>query len=211
GLWAVINNAGIGGAAGPTPWLITEDFRAAMNVNFFPLVEISTRFLPLLESANGRIINMASVLGRFSFQGLAPYVSSKYAVEGMSDAYRRCLKPHGVSVHLIEPGFFKTNITNIVENKRRFMQVWTRLNSRLKNQYPLTIVQKYTAGLSAKMDKLCSSDVSKVVSAYERAVTDLRPRARYVVGYDAKYIFLVLQALPEWISDYLMTRVDMKP
>ena len=55
------------------------------------------------------------------------------------------------------------------------------------------------------LDKCASDNVDEVVSCYEHAVTALFPRARYMAGYDARFIFWPLSLLPEWFSDIFVS------
>ena len=88
GLWGVINNAGIAGKIGPSDWLKIDDYKQVLDVNFYGLVDVTRTFLPLLKKARGRVINTASVFGRFSMAGSGPYCVSKFAVEAFSDSLR---------------------------------------------------------------------------------------------------------------------------
>ena len=88
GLWGVCNNAGIGGAGGPMEWLTLDDYRRCLDVNLLGLIDVTTVFLPLVKRSRGRVVNMASVMGRISFESMAPYCISKYGVEAFSDSFR---------------------------------------------------------------------------------------------------------------------------
>ena len=88
GLWGIVNNAGIAGNTGPCEWLTLEDYRNVFNVNLLGLIDVTNTFLPLVKKEKGRIVNMASVMGRISFQGMTPYCISKYGVESFSDSIR---------------------------------------------------------------------------------------------------------------------------
>jgi retinol dehydrogenase 16 len=59
-----------------------------MNVNLLGMIDVTMTFLPLIKAGRGRIINMSSILGRFSLPGRAPYCVSKYGVEAFTDALR---------------------------------------------------------------------------------------------------------------------------
>lgn len=64
-----------------------------------------------------------------------------------------------------------------------------------------------------RFDKLASGRVEDVVGAYEHALLGRFPRARYVIGTDAIFLWLPVQWLPEWIGDYIlecMARLDKK-
>lgn len=59
-----------------------------------------------------------------------------------------------------------------------------------------------------KLLAVASKKPSDVVDAYEHALLGRYPRARYVVGKDANYIWLPIQALPEWIGDWILSKLD---
>ena len=88
GLWAVLNNAGITGLPAPVEWLHKSEFSKVMAVNFMGMVHVTNTFLPLVKKSRGRIVNTASMIGRFGFPGTGPYCASKHAVEGYSDVLR---------------------------------------------------------------------------------------------------------------------------
>ena len=87
GLWAVVNNAGVGGAKQPLEWTTRDEFIATLEVNLYGVVFVSKAFLPLIRRERGRIVNMASAAGRLA--AMSPdYCVSKYGVEAFSDAMR---------------------------------------------------------------------------------------------------------------------------
>lgn len=87
GLWGLVNNAGISVPIGPTDWMQLEDFKKVLDVNLIGLVEVTLKFLPLLKKARGRVVNVASILGRLSLIG-GGYCLSKWGVEAFSDSLR---------------------------------------------------------------------------------------------------------------------------
>ena len=58
------------------------------------------------------------------------------------------------------------------------------------------------------MLKLAAESLTDVVDAYEHALLGRFPRARYLAGNDAKYLFIPLQALPEWLGDWIYRRFE---
>lgn len=107
----LINNAGmhLGGAIEETP---TELFTRQMNTNFNGLVHILQATLPhLRRNMGGTIINVSSIGGLMGlpFQGF--YSSSKFAIEGLSEALRMELKPFNIKVVVVNPGDFHTSNT----------------------------------------------------------------------------------------------------
>lgn len=87
GLWGLVNNAGISVPIGPMEWMQLEDFKKVLDVNLIGLIEVTLKFLPLLKKARGRVVNVASILGRVSLIG-GGYCLSKYGVEAFSDSLR---------------------------------------------------------------------------------------------------------------------------
>ncbi|NWI91478.1 RDH16 dehydrogenase, partial [Pitta sordida] len=87
GLWGLVNNAGIAIPVAPNEWLTKDDFMKVLNVNLLGLVEVTLSLLPLVRRARGRVVNVASVMGRVSFFG-GGYCVSKYGVEAFSDSLR---------------------------------------------------------------------------------------------------------------------------
>ncbi|MGM0750819.1 MAG: SDR family oxidoreductase [Bacillota bacterium] len=106
----LLNNAGFAGA-GFAEEVTIDEFREQFETNVFGVMRMTQIVLPFMrKQEEGKIINMSSISGRFGFPGLSPYVSSKHALEGYTESLRLELKPLGISVHLIEPGSYRTNI-----------------------------------------------------------------------------------------------------
>ena len=106
---ALVNNAGFG-VWGPVESLSTEELKTQFEANFFGAVRTMQAVLPgMLSRGSGRIVNISSVLGRIGTPFNGAYVSSKYALEGISESLRTEVEPFGVRVCLIEPGLFATN------------------------------------------------------------------------------------------------------
>lgn len=114
-LTGLINNAGIS-LSGPVLYLPLEDFRHQFEVNLFGMIAVTKAFVPLLKADEttghraGRIINMGSVSGKIGFPFMAPYCSSKFAVEGFSESLRRELLLYGIDVIVVAPGPVATSI-----------------------------------------------------------------------------------------------------
>ena len=72
---------------GPSEWMRVEDFTRILNVNMHGVIAMTVTFLPLIKRSRGRIVNVASVLGRVAANG-GGYCISKFAVESFSDTLR---------------------------------------------------------------------------------------------------------------------------
>ncbi|NXV06108.1 RDH7 dehydrogenase, partial [Cettia cetti] len=134
GLFGLVNNAGVANPIGPTEWMDIEDFRRVMAVNAFGAIEVTLQLLPLLKRARGRVVNTSSVLGRISANG-GGYCVSKFCIEAFSDSLRRDMRHFGVKVSVVEPGFFKTNVTDLDSLEASLRQRWERLEPHTRSSY----------------------------------------------------------------------------
>ena len=105
----IVNNAGFGvlGAVEETSAKETERLFAT---NVFGVLNVTRAVLPhLRRQRSGHIINISSVGGYQSFIGWGVYCSTKFAVEGITEALHQELAPLGIRVSVVEPGFFRTD------------------------------------------------------------------------------------------------------
>lgn len=105
----LVNNAGYG-QFGCTEDVSVDDFRKQFETNFFSIIRIIQEVSPIMRNQNsGIIVNISSVIGRMGLPGFPAYISTKYALEGLSECLRYELGQFGIKVTLIEPGAIKTN------------------------------------------------------------------------------------------------------
>ncbi|KAL6469234.1 hypothetical protein MHYP_G00227580 [Metynnis hypsauchen] len=210
GLWAVVNNAGVSVPTGCCDWMTIQDYKSMMDVNLDGVIRVTLSVLPLIKKARGRVVNVASVFGRISAVG-GPYCVSKYAVEAFTDSLRRCLHPFGVKVLCIEPGFFKTNVTDTNLIISCVKKLWEKIPKETKEDYGDDYISKVEKLMEEKFSKMPDSDLMKVVSCMEHAVSAVHTRTRYSPGWDAKFFWLPLSYAPTWLSDYLLLKDTVKP
>ncbi|XP_018584382.1 retinol dehydrogenase 7-like [Scleropages formosus] len=203
GLWGLVNNAGRSIPIGPTEWMQVEDFKKVLDVNLIGMIDITLRLLPLVKRARGRIVNVASVMGRVALTG-GGYALSKWGVESFSDSLRRDMRAFGVKVSVIEPGFFKTAVTNVDLIEADLLRLWNRLPQDIKDSYGDKYLENYVKAQSFAMSILCSKDISKVTWCMEHALTSRYPRTRYGAGWDAKLVWLPLSYCPTFITDFVI-------
>jgi len=199
GLWAIVNNAGInnGYLCEFTP---IETHKQVMDVNYFGVVMMTLKFLPLLKKSKGRVINIASIAGQLGFPALGAYCASKFACEGFSDSLRREMNLFGVDVVLIEPGF--TN-TPIVQNSQIYVQeIWKNSAEELRLEYGGEKFFQRQLQLMSAFQKYCQ-EPSKVVNTLVGALFCKKPQHRYLSGYDCYFIWKPLIMLPTFISDQI--------
>ncbi|XP_066193560.1 retinol dehydrogenase 16-like [Sylvia atricapilla] len=203
GLWGLVNNAGIAIPTAPNEWLTKEDFVKVLDVNLVGMVEVTLSLLPLVRRARGRVVNVSSVMGRVSFFG-GGYCISKYGVEAFSDSLRLEMHNFGVKVCVIEPGYFKTMITNTDNLEKNFHCSWQKLPEEIKASYGESYLRQFVEMLKM-MDKYNNSNLSLVTNCMEHALTSLHPRTRYSAGWDAKLLYLPISYLPSALTDALFT------
>uniref|UniRef100_A0ABM5FNF0 17-beta-hydroxysteroid dehydrogenase type 6-like n=1 Tax=Pogona vitticeps TaxID=103695 RepID=A0ABM5FNF0_9SAUR len=207
GLWGLVNNAGVGTALNPNEWLTKDDFENVIHVNLLGMIDVTLHMLPLVRRARGRVVNVASVMGRLAPFG-GGYCPSKYGVEAFSDSLRRELFPFGVQVSIIEPGAFATPIiqTGIESFKAR----WSRAPSDAREAYGQPYFEEYYR-LLQELLRGGSSNLHLVTDKIEHALTSCHPRTRYSAGWDAKLFYLPVSYLPTSLADYVLTRSLPRP
>lgn len=197
GLHGLVNNAGIA-LAGPLEFLPVESVRNQLEVNVIGQVAVTQAFLPALRTSSGRIVNMGSISGRLAAPFVGPYAASKYALEAISDALRIELMPWDIDVSIIEPGAIDTPIWQRSEKRAR----------ELTEDFPPeaeSLYGKAVDGLLRQIQRMKGTPTEPVVEAVVHALTADRPRARYVVGRDAK-TRLWLAYVPTRFRDWLVAK-----
>ncbi|XP_050388748.1 retinol dehydrogenase 7 [Patella vulgata] len=201
GLWAVVNNAGVGGGFGTVECLNRKDYTDIMDVNLFGVIDVTKTFLPLVRKERGRIVNMASVSGRLSVT-FTPYCIAKYGVEAFSDSLRREIYHQGIKVSILEPGCFKTNILNPTMIKDIYHRTFQQADADCQQYYGEEFIKECINNLIRSSSS--PGDINMVIDAYEHAITARYPKYRYIVGNDANYIHRFLWTVPEWLSDFIL-------
>jgi NAD(P)-dependent dehydrogenase (short-subunit alcohol dehydrogenase family) len=108
----LVNNAGYGLLGGIEESSKTE-VQQNFDVNVFGLLSVTRAVLPFMRERNsGHIFNLSSVFGLIAGAGWGIYCATKFAVEGLSEALAQEVQPFGISVTIIEPGYFRTNFLN---------------------------------------------------------------------------------------------------
>jgi len=177
----LINNAGYG-LKGSINSITIEQLRDQFDTNLFASVSTIKAVLPrMIEREDGCIINITSILGRIATPFMGAYASSKFALEGISEAMRVELAPYGVRVCVVEPGLFKTNFgDNVVNATESLENDFERTQKRNDRAWP------YKAGNPDQVAKTISQLISKK-----------NPKFRTTVGWDAYWASLAARFLPQ--------------
>jgi len=168
----LINNAGYG-QFGCTEDVSVNDFRKQFETNFFSIVRIIQEVSPIMRKQNsGIIVNISSVVGRMGLPASPAYISTKFALEGLSECLRYELGQFGIKTTLIEPGVIKTN----------FFSSMKVPESKTDPKYK-QLTDNILAGL--KMMVEMGTAPSQVADVIIKAIHDDEILPRYIVGTDA--------------------------
>jgi NAD(P)-dependent dehydrogenase (short-subunit alcohol dehydrogenase family) len=171
----LVNNAGypLGGAFED---LAMEEIKSQYETNLFGLIRVTQAVLPTMRrQRSGRIINISSGNGIFGFPGISAYVSTKFAVEGLSEAIAYELEQFGIKVVLIEPGFIRTNILHAMVVAKKAQDSASSYSK---------LMQKIMANVSELAKK--ASDPELVANIVLEAASNPNPRLRYLAGKDVE-------------------------
>ncbi|XP_063225429.1 retinol dehydrogenase 16-like [Bacillus rossius redtenbacheri] len=210
-MWAVVNNAGIL-SGGEVEWTSMEMVYKVFEVNTFGMVRVTKAFLSLIRESHGRVVCIASMAGRLTSPGLVPYCMSKHAVVSFYEGLRREVKKWSVSVHGIEPYFYKTNLFK-EENVRGISQeTWEKSSKEVRDMYG---DEYYKYGLEQclqVLQKKCSTNLHAVVDDMVDAAVGLTPKMRYVPGFLDQLEPRIMMLIPSDIMDYIVdVIVPLKP
>ncbi|UXP33407.1 SDR family oxidoreductase [Reichenbachiella agarivorans] len=187
----LINNAGIS-VVGSAEMTLTEDARQQIETNFWGVVNTTNAVLPTMRQQHaGKIINISSLAGLFAIPYQSYYTASKFALEGYSESLRMELKKRNIQVSLIEPGDFKTEISQ------------NRILSNTEEN------DDYSLGLHSAMEIIVKGerqgdDTKKIARVVAHIIRSRNPRLRYLVGKPmdllaAKLKRILPPRLFEWI------------
>ena len=189
--WGLVNNAGFG-TVGAVEDVGDDEARQVLETMVVAPTRLARLALPhMREAGAGRIVNVSSVYGFASSPLSGWYQGAKHALEGVSDALRMEVAGDNISVVLIEPGGFDTNIW--AENAA---VISGREDSRYGESYERTL--RFTDLYRHIMGT--PEEAADIIVGSLRA---RRPRARYLVGRDA----WVIAALDRFTITPLRDRV----
>ena len=190
----LVNNAGYG-TRGPLEIVPVELIRKNFETNVFSLIALTQLVLPTMRAqGSGCIVNIGSVAGRIARPLSSIYDSTKHALEAITDGLRGELKPFGVRVTLIRPGFI---VTEFIDAASLASDQYT------DNAGPYT---PFMAGFRVGYQKLqlvagVPKDIARLV---ERALTADNPAPRYSGPFHAKIFLLLKWLLPDRVLEFIV-------
>jgi short-subunit dehydrogenase len=178
----LINNAGysLTGAAEETS---LDEAKAQFETNFFGVVRMINAVLPAMRAAGrGKIVNVSSLAGNTAIPFSGFYSASKFAVEGYSEALWHEVRPFGISVSLVEPGFVNTPIGEASPGVAHPLPAYQAISTRMMAAFG----ESLAAGIPAE----------QVARTVLKIVRRPSPALRYPVGAQATWLPRLRNVVP---------------
>ena len=193
----LVNNAGL--ALGGLMELVNEEeLRKQFEINVFAVWALTRAVLPhMRKQRSGTVLMVSSMSGRMAMPGLGAYASSKFALEGMSEAWRHELRGLGIRVVLVEPGPFKTDIWKRNE--------WIAAGMSEPGPDYAALAQRLRGDLFAKA-AAGAEDPQIVAVVCCDAMEHTRPHLRYPVGRGTRGRELTRRFVPFRIVEWAVNR-----
>ncbi|WP_136646104.1 SDR family oxidoreductase [Tabrizicola sp. YIM 78059] len=198
---ALFNN-GAFASPGAVEDLPRDALREIFETNLFGWHDLTCRVIPLMRAqGHGRIVNCSSVLGLVALTWRGAYVSTKFALEGLTDVLRIEMRGTGIDVILIEPGPIATKIR---ENAIAHFEKWIDWeNSARRDQYVALRGRLYDRKTKKDAFEL---EPSAVTAKLIHAIEARHPKARYFVTTPTYLMGFARRLLPTRALDWLIAR-----
>jgi NAD(P)-dependent dehydrogenase (short-subunit alcohol dehydrogenase family) len=200
----LVNNAGYS-QSGAIETVAMDDVRRQFETNVFGLMRMCQLVLPGMRDQHyGRIVNISSMGGNFTFPGGGVYHATKYAVEAISDALRFEVKGFGVDVVVIQPGLIRTEFGNTAAAEVRagdgpYAEFNASVAQSTKEVYEKGPVSRLGGGPET------------VAKAIERAITSTSPKIRYRVTPSAHLLIRQRSLMTDGMWDRFVATQFTRP
>ena len=184
----LVNNAGYG-MTGAFEDIGMDEIKSLYETNVFGVIRVTQAVLPIMrKQGSGRIINISSGAGRIGYPGGSAYVSSKFALEGLSESMAFEVEQFGIKTVLVEPGFIRTNFAeNIVTAKKA---------QDPNSPYSQTMMQMKSSSHRRRMIEN-APDADLVASVIVEAATAKEPDLRYLAGKDVQQMVAAKKSMSD--------------
>ena len=182
----LVNNAGYA-LTGALEDIGIDEIEAQYETNVFGVIRVTQAVLPVMrKQGSGRIINISSGAGRIGYPGGSAYVSSKFALEGLSESMAYEIEQFGIKTVLVEPGFVRTNFGENIVIARKSQNT----NS------PYSQMMQMMSSIRDKMLKN-ASDADLVAEVVVEAATAKEPNLRYLAGKDVQQMVAAKRSMSD--------------
>ena len=184
----LVNNAGYG-MTGAFEDIGMDEIKSLYETNVFGVIRVTQAVLPIMrKQGSGRIINISSGAGRIGYPGGSAYVSSKFALEGLSESMAFEVEQFGIKTVLVEPGFIRTNFAeNIVTAKKA---------QDPNSPYSQMMMQMKSSSHRRRMIEN-APDADLVASVIVEAAKAKEPNLRYLAGKDVQQMVAAKKSMSD--------------
>lgn len=170
-----------------------SEAKLQIETNFFGVVRMIGLCLPhMRQQGSARIIITSSVAGMIGLPYHAYYSASKYALEGYAEALSREVYDKGICVSLVQPGFFRSNITDSVVFAGRSISTYDRARNKALNIFKSSV----RAGKRAE-------DVADLV---KQIVESDNPKLRYLCAGWSRWFLVLRRFMPQRLFEAAFKR-----
>jgi NAD(P)-dependent dehydrogenase (short-subunit alcohol dehydrogenase family) len=193
---ALINNAGTQ-LRGYMEDISSAELRRLFDINFFGVADFTREMMPLVRRSGPgtRIIIVTSVGGIMGTHGLGAYCGTKFALEGVAECMRLELAPQGIHVCTVVPGIVNTDIWG------RNKSVGSKAENPDSPNYRFFKESEKWGEWALKASPIRPVHVAEAIY---RALTDRKPRMRYIVGSRVKLVLALRRHLPGEFFDRIL-------
>lgn len=182
----LVNNAGYA-LTGAFEDIGIDEIKALYGTNVFGVIRLTQAVLPIMrKQGSGRIINISSGAGRTGYPGGSAYVSSKFALEGLSESMSFEVEQFGIKTVLVEPGFVRTNFADNIVIARKAQE---------PNSPYSQMMQKMSSNRGKVLEN--ASDANLVASVVVEAATAKEPNLRYLAGKDVQQMVAAKKSMSD--------------
>jgi len=193
----LINNAGYG-IAGFFEDLSDSEIRAQMETNFYGVQNVCREVIPMMRRRlQGKIINISSIAGRVATPCLGAYNTSKWALEAFSESLYYEMALFGVSVVLVEPGSYPTNI---------FTQNSHYAKNFDNDQSPYYSIGQKIKKIAQHSIRKLKNDPENVARLIENIINKPHPRLRYISDLSSWTRVMTQKILPTRLTAFIFRR-----
>lgn len=198
GVDILVNNAGFTYRA-VVEHVSQEERIQQLHTNFIAAMELSRLVLPFMRAKRaGKIVNISSVGGMMAMPTMAIYSASKWALEGYSESLWYEVKPWGISVTLVQPGFINSESFKLVRHTEKSKNASERIRDPYYNHY------FYMSSFIEKLMKLSPSKPENVARTVIKVINSTNPPLRVAGTFDAIVFKLIRALLPQRLYHYIL-------
>jgi NADP-dependent 3-hydroxy acid dehydrogenase YdfG len=193
----LVNNAGYG-EYGTIEETDLDKVRTMFETNVFGLARLTQLVLPAMrEARSGRVVNVGSMGGRFTFPVGGYYHATKYAVEAITDALRNEVHGFGIGVSLVEPGLIRTGFEETALTS-------DAATAQEHSPYAGLLAASASNTSGGYGNPMVATGPEAVARVIVRAVESRRPRSRYVVTPAARALIATRTLGGDRVWDFMV-------